>query len=171
MLLRIGMTLLILLLTGVAIYFFRYNGLMALISLVFGLVLIATVWLVSRMGNVQELQNQNSPQAIDRNTKKLIGIINESFNDKGIEEIGEKTQKIVGKILEGLRTDVFKSEKHAVASLKRVPPSKFHEAKDTTFLAATLAAYYVLADELNEYGFNTRTRVDNFIAGIQDDSF
>jgi uncharacterized membrane protein YvbJ len=74
-LLRIGMTLLIILLTGVAIYFFRTNGMMALVSLVFGLILIAVVWFVSRMGNVQELQSQNSPQAIDRNTKKLISVI------------------------------------------------------------------------------------------------
>jgi hypothetical protein len=56
-LLRIGMTLLIILLTGVAIYFFRTNGMMALVSLVFGLILIAVVWFVSRMGNVEELQS------------------------------------------------------------------------------------------------------------------
>ncbi|MBT5938627.1 MAG: hypothetical protein HOG95_01785, partial [Rhodospirillaceae bacterium] len=94
-----------------------------------------------------------------------------NFNDKGIETIGERTQKTIGKVLEGLRSDVFKSEKHAAASLKRVPPSKFHQAKDATYLASTLAAYYILADEMNDYGFNTRTRVDNFIAGIRDDSF
>ncbi|MFP6711212.1 MAG: hypothetical protein VB913_05910 [Rhodospirillales bacterium] len=65
MLLRIGLTLLIILLTAVAIYFFRQNGIMALVSLGFGIALIIAVWLVTRMGNVQELQNQNAPQAID----------------------------------------------------------------------------------------------------------
>jgi hypothetical protein len=170
-LLRIGMTLLIILLTGVAIYFFRTNGIMALVSLVFGLILIAVVWFVSRMGNVQELQSQNSPQAIDRNTKKLIGVFNRKFNDQGIEEIGIKTQAIIVKTMKGLQAEEFKTEKHAVATLKRVPASKFEQATDTEYLAGTLAAYYVLADELNQHGFNTHTRVDNFIAGIHDESF
>ena len=65
----------------------------------------------------------------------------------------------------------IKPKKIAVATLKRVPPSKFYEAKNTGYLAATLAAFYILADEDTEFGFNTKTRVDNFIAGIQDDSF
>ena len=69
---RIGMTLLILLLTAAAVYFFRTNGVMALVSVGFVLALIVTIWVVSRMGNVQELQNQNTPQSIDRNKKKLI---------------------------------------------------------------------------------------------------
>jgi hypothetical protein len=171
MLLRIGLTLLIILLTAVAIYFFRQNGIMALVSLGFGIALIIAVWLVTRMGNVQELQNQNAPQAIVRNTKKLIGIINDSFNDEGIDEIGRKTQSTIVETMNGINSGEYKTEKIAVATLKRVPPSKFYEAKNTGYLAATLAAFYILADEDTEFGFNTKTRVDNFIAGIQDDSF
>ena len=72
-LLRIGLTCLIVLLLAVAIVVFKGSGVAQLISLGFAVALIIAVWLVKRMGNVQELQSQNSPQAIDRNTKKLIG--------------------------------------------------------------------------------------------------
>tara|TARA_B100000315_G_scaffold61911_1_gene56204 strand:- start:2931 stop:3452 length:522 start_codon:yes stop_codon:yes gene_type:complete len=170
-LLRIGLTCLIVLLLAVAIVVFKGSGVAQLISLGFAVALIIAVWLVKRMGNVQELQSQNSPQAIDRNTKKLIGIINTSFNNQGIDEIGTKTQQTIVETLKGVQTGEFKNIKHAVATLKRVPASKFHEAKDTGYLAATLAAYYILADEEEEIGFNTKTRVDNFIAGIEDDNF
>ena len=112
MLLRIGLTLLIILLTAVAIYFFRQNGIMALVSLGFGIALIIAVWLVTRMGNVQGLQNQNAPQAIDRNTKKLTGIINDSFNDEGIDEIGRKTQSTIVETMNGINSGEYKTEKN-----------------------------------------------------------
>ncbi len=170
-LIRIGMTLLIILLTAVAVFFFRTNGTMALVSVGFGIALIVTVWVVSRMGNVDELQNQNTPQSIDRNTKKLIGIINKNFNSEGVEEVGTKTQALILKTMKRLNSGQFATEKQAAGSLKRVPPSKFLQAKDTGYLAMTLAAYYVLADEENSHGEKTQTRIDNFIAGIQDDNF
>ena len=169
--LRIGMTCLIVLLLAVAIVVFKGSGIAQLLSLGVAVALIIAVWMVKRLGNVQELQNQNSPQAIDRNTKKLIGIINKSFNNEGIDEIGTKTQQTIVETLKGVQTGEFKPIRHAIASLKRVPASKFQEAKDTGYLAATLAAFYILADEDEEIGFNTKTRVDNFIAGIEDDSF
>ncbi len=169
--LRIGLTCLIVLLLAVAIVVFKASGIAQLVSLGVAVALIIAVWVVKRMGNVRELQSQNSPQAIDRNTKKLITIINKSFNNQGIDEIGTKTQQTIVETLKGVQTGEFKTIKHAVASLKRVPASKFHEAKDTGYLAATLAAFYILADEDEDIGFNTKTRVDNFIAGIEDDSF
>ena len=85
---------------------------MALVSLGFGIALIIAVWLVTRMGNVQELQNQNAPQAIDRNTKKLIGIINDSFNDEGIDEIGRKTQSTIVETMNGINSGEYKAEKN-----------------------------------------------------------
>ena len=169
--LRIGLTCLIILLLVVAIVVFKGSGIVQLISLRFAVALIIAVWLVKRMGNVHELQSQNSLQAIDLNTKKLIGIINNSFNSQGIDKIGRKTQQTIVETLKGEQNGEFKTIKLAVASLKRVFASKFHEAKDTGYFAATWAAFFILADEDEDIGFNTKTRVDNFIAGIEDDSF
>ena len=167
----IGLTCLIILLLAVVIVVFKGAGIVHLISLGFAVALIIAVWLVKRTGNVQELQSQNSLQAIDRNTKKLIGIINKSFNSQGIDDIGRKTQQTIVEALKGVQTGEFKTIKLAIASLKRVSAPKFHEAKDTGYFAVTWAAFYILADEDEDIGFNTKTRVDNFIAGIEDDSF
>jgi len=89
----------------------------------------------------------------------------------GIEEIGkttQTTQTIILKIVKAVNSEKFRNERHAVSALKRVPPSKFEEARDVKYIASTLAGYYVLASEETDLGFRTRQRIDNFIAGIDD---
>ena len=67
----IGLTCLIILLLAVVIVVFKGAGIVHLISLGFAVALIIAVWLVKRMGNVHELQSQNSLQAIDLNVISL----------------------------------------------------------------------------------------------------
>ena len=103
--------------------------------------------------------------------RSLIGIINKNFNGDGVEEVGVKTQTLIVKTMKALNSGQFATEKQAAGSLRRIPPLKFLQAKDTGYLGMTLAAYYVLADEENKHGERMQTRIDNFIAGIEDDSF
>ncbi len=165
---RIGLTILIIAALAVVIVVFKDNGIVMIVAVVIAIALMAGVWMVKKMGDTSGLGSQNSPEAIDRNAKRLIAAINKNFNAMGIEEIGKTTQTIILKIVKAVNSEKFRNERHAVSALKRVPPSKFEEARDVKYIASTLAGYYVLASEETDLGFRTRQRIDNFIAGIDD---
>lgn len=134
-LVRFGLTFLVILLLIGMLALFNGRAGMQIIATGLSVVLILAVWLVSRMGNVQDLRSQNAPENVDRNAKKLIRIINKNFNSAGVEEIGSKTQQTIVETLKAVQSGQFKTEKQALNSFKCVPPAKFNEAKDTGSLA------------------------------------
>ena len=67
-----------------------------------------------------------------------------------IEEIGRQTQGLIVATMKRVNSGKVKSVKQAVTALKRIPPSKFEEALDAGYLAATLAG---LRSCRRRYGF------------------
>lgn len=165
---RIGLTILVIVALVVTVYVLRGNSTAQIVAAVAGIVMIAAIWMVKKMGDTSALANQNSPDAINKNSKRLIAIIKKNFNAMGIEAVGKETQELIIDTMKGYNSGKFSSIKKAVSTLKRVPPSKFTEARDVGYMAGTLASFYILSDEESDAGFKTRQRIDNFIAGIDD---
>lgn len=164
---RIWLTLL-LVVGFVAVAFFRMQSpAIIVIAAIVTIILIVVVWVIKQL-QPDYGGTSKRPANLDRAAKQLVTVIKKNFDDDGATEIGDSAQEIIVKTVQALNTGKIKSIDKAVADLQTVAPTKFAQEKNTVQLAATLASYYLQAEAKGDDGYETKTRIDNFIAGIDD---
>jgi len=167
---RIGLSVLIILAAGVAVSVFWERPVMQGIAALVGLAMLAPVWFVENLDIAGSLKSANHPSRIDGEAKALLDMIHSKFNERGIEEISRQTQGFIVAAMRRMKNGQINDEKKLMKLLNPIPASQFARARDVKFLAATVASYYFRADEDTDFGYKNRTRVNNFIAGVNDTS-
>jgi hypothetical protein len=170
MLTRITLTLLLILMLAVAILLFPDAAMLPMIGTAAAVLLFAPIWFVGNQAARQSFQGAQNPARLDREAKQLIDVIMNSSNAVGFHEIGGKTQDTIVANMRDLKAGKIKNAHRAVKSLGAVPVSKFNATRNPARLSATLAKYYLLADDKTDDGERLRMRINNFIAGISDAS-
>ncbi|MAF47425.1 MAG: hypothetical protein QGH73_01230 [Rhodospirillales bacterium] len=168
LLLRIVLTLLLIVALALAVLVFQSQPTIQLILAVATVGLAIYIWMAKKLGIKESMQGAENPARMDREAKQLIDIVLKAFNAEGADRIGKGTQGIIQNTARNIKDGKAKSEREAAMALATVPASKFEETRNVAYLAATIAKYYLLADDKTDDGARTRTRVKNFIAGIHD---
>ncbi|MDA0238508.1 MAG: hypothetical protein O3A84_00590 [Proteobacteria bacterium] len=164
---RLSLTLLIMLaFTAVASFQFG-NSIVMLSTAGVGAFLLIIVWVIKPKG-AEFGGTPKRPANLDYATKKLIGIIKKKFNEDEIGEIGDSAQDIIIASVKAVNTKKMKTLSQAVDDLVTVVPARMQLEGNRIILGATLASYYLQAEDKGEDGDDTRMRIDNFIAGIDD---
>lgn len=164
---RVSLTVLIIL-AVVAVAVFRSGNVVFILSAGgIGVVLIAVIWVVDQL-KPEFGGTAKRPANLDHATKKLIRTLKKKFNDDDLTEIGDSAQDIIIATVKAVNSGKMKNISQAVDELVTVPPPKMVLEKNKIVLGATLASYYLQAEEKGEDGDDTKTRIDNFIAGIDD---
>jgi len=167
---RIALTLLLLAACAAALVVFVDRQPVQIGASLLAVVMIGAIWTVGSLNIKDSLRGANHPAILDKEAKSLIDMIYKNFNESGIEEIGKQTQSLIIAAMRRIKDGKIKNQEQAVLMLNPIPASQFSKARDVKFLAATIAAYYFKADDDSDFGFKTKTRVNNFIAGINDTS-
>lgn len=170
LLLRLGLTLLLVAALALAVLVFQSQPKIQLIIAVVMVLLIIPIWMADKLGIRESLQGAENPARLDREAKQLIDIILGKFNAEGIDRIGKETRGAIATALKNIKAGKVKSEREAAKALATVPVSKFQDTRNPSYLAATLAKYYLLAGGKTDDGKKTRTRINDFISGIKDSS-
>lgn len=164
---RLSLTLVIFLgFTGIASVQFG-NSIVMLSSAAIGVVLIIVVWVVNQKGP-EFGGTPKRPANLDYAAKKLISTIKKKFNETDAAEIGDSAQDIIIASVKAVNTGKMKNTSQAVDDLVTVAPTRMALETNKIVLGATLASYYLQAEDQGEDGDDTRMRIDNFIAGIND---
>lgn len=164
---RLSLTLLIILaFTGIASFQFG-NSIVMLSSAGVGVVLLIVVW-VTNLKGPEFGGTPRRPANLDHATKKLISTIKKKFTEEEIGEIGDSAQDIIIASVKAVNTKKMKNLSQAVDDLVTVAPTRMQLEDNKIVLGATLASYYLQAEDKGEDGDDTRMRIDNFIAGIDD---
>jgi hypothetical protein len=126
------------------------------------LIAIGALWLL------KSFMRNNSTKAarLDKDSKAFLDYIHGKFNEKGIEEISRQTQDFIVAAMRRMKNGQINDEKKLMKLLNPIPASQFARARDVNFLAATVASYHFRADEDTDHGYKTRTRLNNFIVGV-----
>ena len=103
-------------------------------------------------------------------TRKLVGALARNFNESELERIGDDTQDLIVLTLEQVQKGQIKSARKAAEGMKTVSAKELKKLKDEAVIASTLTKYYLLADSQKESddADDTKSLIDNFIAGIHD---
>lgn len=165
---RIALSVLIVAASGAAVMVFSGRPAMQIGSVVLTIALVASIWMVSNLEIGESMKSSNHPSKIDKETKTLIEVIYKNFNAKGVDEISRQTQGFIVAAMRRIKEGSIPDEKNLMKLLNPIPASQFARAKDIKYLAATIASYYFRADDDSDFGFKTKTRVNNFIAGVND---
>jgi hypothetical protein len=164
---RIGLTALFVV-GFIAVAFFRmHDPAIIVIAAIVTIILIVVIWVVKHLQPEYGGTNKR-PANLDRAAKQLVAVIKKNFKDDAVGEIADSAQEIIVTTVRALNTGKIKSIDKAVDDLQTVAPTKFAQEKNTVQLAATLASYYLQAEAKGDDGYTTKTRIDNFIAGIDD---
>ena len=168
MLMRITLTLVLILALAGAILLFPAQPMLPMIGTAVAVVLFAPIWFVGNRAVKESMQGAENPARLDREAKQLIEVITNTSNAVGFHTIGGETQDAIVASLRDLKAGKIKIKNRAVKALTTVPVSKFKSTRNTSLLSATLARYYLLADDNTDEGERVRMRINNFIAGISD---
>jgi hypothetical protein len=169
-LLRVVVTLLLILALGVVVMIFAEQQVIVLATFAGVAVVIVLIWMLGNQMVKEAMQGANNPARIDREAKRLVELIIKNFNEDGVGKIGAEAQTTIVANMRKLKSGKIKSPAKAAKALAGVPTRKFAQTRDIDSLSATLARYYLLADDKTDDGERARMRINNFIAGISDSS-
>ena len=170
-LIRILLTFLLCVVLTISIYVMRFNLVGSGVAGVVFVVLVLGVWMVRSVGgDISKKVASTSPRQLLADTRKLVGALARSFDDAELERIGADTQDFIVLTLEQVQKGQVKSTKKAAQSMKTVSAKGLEKLKDEGVIASTLTKYYLLADSYKESdeADDTKSLIDNFIAGIHD---
>lgn len=168
---RILLTFLLCVVLAIAIYVMRFHLVGSSIAGAVFVALVLGVWMVGSVGgDLAKKAARASPSQVLADTRKLVGALARTYNDAELERIGDDTQDLIVLTLEQVQKGQVKSAKKAAESMKTVSPKGLEKLKDEGVIASTLTKYYLLADAQKESdeADDTKSLIDNFIAGIHD---
>lgn len=168
---RILLSLLLCLVLAISIYVMRFNLVGSSIAGVVFVVLVLGVWMVRSVGgDLSKKVARTSPRQLLADTRKLVGALARNFNDTELERIGSDTQDLIVVTLDQVQKGQVKSAKKAAESMKTVSAKGLGKLKDNGVISSSLTKYYLLADSYkdSDEADDTKSLIDNFIAGIHD---
>ena len=129
-------------------------------------VLMLAVWIL-KSGKPKPVQGK--PEEVIGNTRKFLKIVAKENDDKTIGKIQAQTQKTIVETIKLVKSGKMKTTKQAAQSLAIIQPEDYDKPKQIPQIANTLVALYLLADSQDTaIADDTKTLIDNFIAGVTD---
>ncbi len=129
-------------------------------------VLMLGVWLL-KSGKSRPVQGK--PEEIINNTRKFLKIVAKETDDKTPEKIQAQTQKTIVGTIGLVESGKMKTTKQAAQSIVIIQPEDYKKPKKIPQIANTLAAFYLFADSQDTaVSDDSKTLIDNFIAGVKD---
>lgn len=129
-------------------------------------VLMLAVWLL-QSGKPKPVQG--NPEEVIGNTRQFLGIVSKDTDAKTMNKIQAQTQKTIVATIALVKSGKMKTTKQAAQSLVIIQPKDYSKPRQVAQVANTLAAFYLLADSQDTaVADDTKTLIDNFIAGVKD---
>ncbi len=170
MLERTAISLVIVLLFMVAAFVFWDQPIFLGIGVLVGFAGLAATWTINRPTKSVITGQSGDLGEVDTKAGQLIAGLQKGNTAKEQEKIGKLTQQLILETRKDLKSGKFKNAKAAVEDLGKRSVPKDAAQKKVAMLAVSLACTYLLADAAGPEGEQTVGRVNNFIAGLADQS-